>query len=91
MIVPAITFSGSVFPIIMAGAQTVFADVDPATYCVTAETVERVLSSRTAAVMPVHLHGFPVDLRSIREILPPGVAIIEGACQAAGTELPDGR
>ncbi|HEY8447733.1 MAG TPA: DegT/DnrJ/EryC1/StrS family aminotransferase [Thermomicrobiales bacterium] len=91
VIVPAFTFSGSVFPIIMAGAKPVFADVDPATYCVTAETVQRVLSPRTAAVMPVHLHGYPVDLRPIQEILPPGVHIIEDACQAAGTTLPDGR
>lgn len=91
VIVPAFTFSGSVFPIIQAGGIPVYADVDPHTYCVTAETVERVLSPRTVAVMPVHIHGFPIDLRPIRDILPNGVAIIEDACQAAGSTLPSGE
>jgi dTDP-4-amino-4,6-dideoxygalactose transaminase len=90
VIVPAFTFSGSVFPIIMAGATPIFADVDPHTYCLTAETVERVLSPRTAAVMPVHLHGYPIDLRPLRDLLPAEIPIIEDACQAAGSELPGG-
>jgi perosamine synthetase len=91
VIVPAFTFSGSVFPIIMAGATPIFADIDPATYCVTPETVERVLSTRTAAVMPVHIHGYPADLEGIQAILPEGVRIIEDACQAVGSTLVDGR
>lgn len=91
VIVPAFTFSGSVFPIIMAGATPIFADVDPATYCLTAESVERVLSPRTAVVMPVHIHGYPIDLAGIAAVLPEGVRMIEDACQAVATMLPDGR
>ncbi len=90
VIVPAFTFSGSVFPIIMAGATPIFADVDPRTYCVTPETVARVLSPRTAAVMPVHIHGYPIDLQPIKDILPPTIPIIEDACQAVGSDLPGG-
>jgi perosamine synthetase len=91
VIVPAFTFSGSVFPIIMAGATPIYADIDPATYCVTGETVERVLSPRTAAVMPVHIHGYPIDLAEVAAVLPSGVHIIEDACQAVATTLQDGR
>lgn len=91
VIVPAFTFSGSIFPIIMAGAIPVYADIDPHTYCVTAETVSRVLTKRTAAVLPVHIHGYPVDLQPICDAIPADVPIIEDACQAAGTELADGR
>jgi perosamine synthetase len=91
VIIPAFTFSGSVFPVIQAGGIPVFADVDPNTYCLTAETVERVLTSRTVAILPVHIHGYPIDLRPIRAILPERVQIIEDACQAAGTELPSGE
>jgi len=91
VIVPAFTFSGSVFPIIMAGATPVFADVDAATYCLTAETVARVLTPNTAAVMPVHIHGYPADLERIKAILPDGVHIVEDACQAVGSTLKDGR
>lgn len=91
VIIPAFTFSGSVFPVIMAGGIPVYADIDPATYCLTAETVQRVLSPRTAAVLPVHIHGCPADLDAIAAILPAGVRIIEDACQAAGSTLADGR
>lgn len=91
VIVPAFTFSGSVFPIIMAGATPIFADVDPATYCVTSESVARVLSPRTAAAMPVHIHGYPADLDGIQAVLPEGVRIVEDACQAVGSTLADGR
>lgn len=91
VIVPAFTFSGSVFPVIMAGATPIFADVDPGTYCLTAETVERVLSPRTAAILPVHIHGFPVDLDAIQAVVPSHVHIVEDACQAVGTTLPNGK
>ncbi len=91
VIVPAFTFSGSIFPIIMAGATPIFADIDPATYCVTPESVAKVLSPRTAAVMPVHIHGFPVDLAGIQAVLPAGMPIIEDACQAVGTTLANGQ
>jgi dTDP-4-amino-4,6-dideoxygalactose transaminase len=91
VIVPAFTFSGSVFPIIMAGATPIYADVDPATYCLTPETVARVLSPRTVAVLPVHIHGYPCDLTGIQAALPDGVRIVEDACQAVGTTLDDGR
>ena len=91
VIIPAFTFSGSVFPVIMAGGIPVFADVDPATYCLTAETVEKVLSRNTVAILPVHIHGYPVDLASIQAILPHDVRIIEDACQAVATTLADGR
>ncbi len=91
VIVPAFTFSGSVFPIIMAGATPIFADIDPATYCLTVESVQRVLSPRTVAVMPVHIHGYPADLEGIQAILPEGVRIIEDACQAVASTLANGQ
>jgi dTDP-4-amino-4,6-dideoxygalactose transaminase len=91
VIVPAFTFSGSVFPIIMAGATPIFADVDPETYCVTASTIARVMTPRTVVVMPVHIHGYPIDLDPIKNLLPSHVHIVEDACQAAGSTLPDGR
>lgn len=91
VIVPAFTFSGTVFPVIMAGGIPVYADIDPATYCMTAETLQRVLSPNTAVVMPVHIHGYPADLEAIQAILPPGIPIIEDACQAAGSTLKNGQ
>ncbi|MEZ4499943.1 MAG: DegT/DnrJ/EryC1/StrS family aminotransferase [Thermomicrobiales bacterium] len=74
----------------MAGAKPVYADIDPHTYCVTAETVS-CADQALAAVLPVHIHGYPVDLQPICDAIPADVPIIEDACQAAGTELADGR
>ncbi|MGD9711568.1 MAG: DegT/DnrJ/EryC1/StrS family aminotransferase [Thermomicrobiales bacterium] len=91
VVVPAFTFSGSIFPIIMAGAKPVYADIDPHTYCVTAETVTRVVTKKTAAILPVHIHGYPIDLQSIRAAIGDDIHIIEDACQAVGSDLPDGR
>ncbi len=91
VIVPAFTFSGSIFPIIMAGAKPVYADVDPQTYCVTAESVAAVVTKDTAAILPVHIHGYPVDLAAIRAAIPDQVAIVEDACQAVGSTLPSGQ
>ena len=45
----------------------------------------------TAVVMPVHIHGYPIDLEPIKTLLPSNVHIVEDACQAAGSTLPDGR
>jgi dTDP-4-amino-4,6-dideoxygalactose transaminase len=91
VIVPRFTFSGSIFPIIMAGAKPVYEDIDPHTYCVAAETVSRVVTKDTAAILPVHIHGYPIDLAPIRDAIPDHVHIIEDACHAVGSILPDGR
>ncbi|MDE3070915.1 MAG: DegT/DnrJ/EryC1/StrS family aminotransferase, partial [Acidobacteriota bacterium] len=57
VIVPSFTFYASAEAIPPTGAVPVFCDVDPATFCVTAETVARALSPRTKAVIAVHLFG----------------------------------
>jgi dTDP-4-amino-4,6-dideoxygalactose transaminase len=68
-----------------AGARPVFADVDPLTLNVTAETVERVVTPRTRALLPVHLYGHPVDLDPLLEISRRrAIPLVEDACQAVG-------
>ncbi|MEU4145888.1 DegT/DnrJ/EryC1/StrS family aminotransferase [Streptomyces parvulus] len=52
----------------MAGALPVFADIDPATYCLDAAAVEASLTSRTAAVVAVHRFGRPADMRPLHAI-----------------------
>lgn len=77
VIVPALTFSGSVLPILRAGGIPVVADVDERTFNVTARTADRVLTKDTAAVLIVHLHGLMAQV-------PYGLPVIEDACQAFG-------
>ncbi|MEU5635080.1 DegT/DnrJ/EryC1/StrS family aminotransferase [Streptomyces rishiriensis] len=52
----------------LAGAQPVFADVDPTTYCLDATAVEAVATARTAAVVVVHRFGRPAEVRRLHEV-----------------------
>jgi perosamine synthetase len=80
-----LTDTGTILPIFSQGAVPVFADVDPATMMITAETIERVLSSRTRAIVVVHYGGFPADMDPIMELAnSAGVAVIEDCAQAQG-------
>ena len=65
-----ITDMGALTPILYQGAIPVFADVDPATCNVTAESIERVLSDRTKAVIVTHLFGNPCDMTAIMRAVP---------------------
>jgi len=88
VIVPSFTFYASAEAIPHTGARPVFCDIDPETFCVTAETVKAVMTPRTKAVMVVHLFG---NVAPVAEIEALGVPVLEDAAQAAGTILEDGR
>src|SRR3954447_5457250 len=87
VVVPSFTFYASAEAIPATGARPVFCDVDPETYCVTAETVRAALTPRTKAVMAGHLFG---NLAPIAEIEALGVPVLEDAAQAAGSTSADG-
>jgi dTDP-4-amino-4,6-dideoxygalactose transaminase len=69
----------------MAGGRPVFADIDPGTFNLAAAEVERRLTPRTKAVMPVHLSGRPADLDPLLDLARRrNLAVVEDACQAHG-------
>lgn len=83
IIVPPITDFGTVIAVLACNAVPVFADVDPVTGCLTADSVQACLSDRTRAVIPVHLFGGPAPIDDIvRLCRPRGVAVIEDCAQA---------
>jgi dTDP-3-amino-3,4,6-trideoxy-alpha-D-glucose transaminase len=88
VIVPSFTFYASAEAIPATGATPVFCDIDPNTYCVTADTVRAALTPRTKAVIAVHLFG---NVAPVAEIEALGVPVLEDAAQAAGSTSPDGR
>ena len=88
VVVPSFTFYASAEAIPATGATPVFCDIDPETYCVTAETVRAVLSPRTRAVIAVHLFG---NVAPIAEIEALGVPVLEDAAQAVGSTGGGGR
>jgi dTDP-4-amino-4,6-dideoxygalactose transaminase len=68
VVVTSRTFLASVSSIISVGATPVFADVDADSQNITAETIAPVLSSRTKAIICVHLAGWPCDMDAINEL-----------------------
>jgi dTDP-3-amino-3,4,6-trideoxy-alpha-D-glucose transaminase len=88
VVVPSFTFYASAEAIPPTGATPVFCDIDPETYCVTAETVRAALTPRTKAVVAVHLFG---NVAPVAEIEALGVPVLEDAAQAAGSSSNAGR
>lgn len=87
VIVPEITWIASAAPIHYLGATTVFADIDRDTWCLSAESFENAITSRTKAVVPVDLYGNMPDMDRIRAIAKArNVSIVEDAAQAIGSE-----
>jgi dTDP-4-amino-4,6-dideoxygalactose transaminase len=70
------------------GARPVLVDVDPGTYCMDPAALERAVSPRTRAVIPVHLYGQPCAMDAILAVAHRcGAVVIEDACQAHGATL----
>ncbi len=88
VVVPSFTFYASAEAIPPTGATPAFCDIDPDTYCVTAETVRAALTPRTKAVIAVHLFG---NIAPIAEIEALGIPVLEDAAQAAGSTVGEQR
>jgi dTDP-4-amino-4,6-dideoxygalactose transaminase len=79
------TFIATAEAISLGGATPVFVDVDPQTYTMDPSLLERAITSRTKAIIPVHLYGQPADMDPILAIAKRhGLLVIEDACQAHG-------
>jgi perosamine synthetase len=91
VICPSLTWCSTANVALYLGAKPVFCDVDPDTLCITPDTVAKVLTARTRAVMAVHFGGLAIDIVSLRRALPPQVTIVEDAAHALGSRYPDGR
>ena len=86
VIVPAVTFFATAEAVVYCGATPVIAEIDPDHWCLTAETIESVLTSRTRAVIPVHLFGQPAPLDQIKSAFP-NLLMIEDAAEAHGATV----
>jgi perosamine synthetase len=88
VIVPDCTWIASAAPITYVGATTVFADIDPRTWCLSADAFARCITPRTKAVIPVDLYGSVPDWTALRNIARQhGIAVIEDAAEAIGSEF----
>jgi dTDP-4-amino-4,6-dideoxygalactose transaminase len=86
IITTSITDMGALTSILYQSAIPVFADVDPLTCNVTAETIAQRISPRTKAIIVTHLFGSPCDMTAIMELADSkGIPVIEDAAQALGS------
>lgn len=85
VILPSFTFVATAEVVALVGAKPVFVDINPETYNIVPELIEKAVTKRTKAIIPVDLYGLSADMKPIRKIADKhGLFIIEDAAQAHG-------
>jgi perosamine synthetase len=85
VIVPSHTFIATASPAKFLRATLVYADIDPEIYNIDPADIERKITSKTRAIIPVHLYGHPCDMDPINELARANnIYVVEDACQAHG-------
>ena len=88
VIVPALTFAATVNPIIYLGAEPVFVDVDRDMWTLDPQELESSITSKTKAVVPVHLFGNPCDMGAVKDVARRhGLTVVEDAAESLGAEI----
>jgi dTDP-4-amino-4,6-dideoxygalactose transaminase len=81
------TFIATAEAIMLCGARPALVDIDPKTYTMDVSAIEDSITSKTRAILPVHIYGQPADMDPILALASEhGLAVIEDACQAHGAE-----
>jgi perosamine synthetase len=87
VIMPAFTIISCAWPVVLANAVPVLVDSDPRTWTMDVRQVRARVTSRTRAVMPVHIYGNPVDMQPLLDLAEEyGLAVIEDAAEAHGAD-----
>jgi len=85
VITPTYTYIATSLGISMAGAKPVFVDIDEETYNIDVSKIEKAITKKTRAILPVHLYGHPADMDSIMQIARKHkLKVIEDCAQAHG-------
>jgi len=88
VIMPTLTYIATANAVRYCGGKPVFVDSDPVTWNIDASQIEKKITSRTKAIMPVHLYGCPCDMKKINEIAQKyGLIVIEDAAEAHGASF----
>jgi perosamine synthetase len=88
VIVPSFTFAATAAAVRLTGATTVFADINPGTFCLDPDAVRAAITPRTAAIIPVHLFGHPAAMHELTQLAEAHqLALVEDAAQAHGASL----
>lgn len=83
VLVPALTYVASANAVRYVGAEPVFVDVDPLTWCIDPASLENAITQRTRGIMAVHLYGHPADMDAINRVAGiHGLWVVEDAAEA---------
>ena len=83
VIVPALSFVATANAVVYCGANVVFADVDPVTWCISPKEVAKKITGKTKAIIVTSLYGHPIDFAPLRKVAG-DIPIIEDAAQRFG-------
>ncbi len=87
VIVPAYSFTATASSVVMNNAIPIFCDIDPITFNIDVKKIEKLITDKTKAIIPVHLFGKPAEMDAIMDLSKKhGLIVIEDACQSPGTK-----
>lgn len=88
VIVPDLTFAATINAVLHANATPVIVDIEPDSWCIDPKEIEKAVTVKTKAIIPVHLYGQPADMKSIMKIAKKyKLFVIEDAAEAHGAEF----
>lgn len=88
IITPAVTWATTIYPITDVGCTPVLVDVDPKTFNIIPDEIEKAITSKTRAILPVHLLGGPCQIERIEKIAEiHNLYLIEDTCETTGGEV----
>ncbi|XME04342.1 aminotransferase class I/II-fold pyridoxal phosphate-dependent enzyme [Lachnospiraceae bacterium C1.1] len=91
VIVPNLTFAATINSVLFCGATPVLVDVEEDSWCISTEEIRKAITSKTKAIVPVHIYGQPCNMETINEIARDnGLFVVEDCAEAHGAEF-DGR
>jgi perosamine synthetase len=92
VVIPDLTFVATANAVVYTGAKAVPVDIDPRTLCIDPAAVERAITPRTRAIIPVHLYGHPAQMDRLMAIAKErGLVVVEDAAEAHGAEIGGAR
>ncbi|MFA6455572.1 MAG: DegT/DnrJ/EryC1/StrS family aminotransferase [Bacteroidota bacterium] len=87
VIVPDLTFAATINSVLHAKAKPVLVDIDPVTWNIDPKAFQQAITSKTKAVIPVHLYGYPAAMDEIKEITSKhSICIVEDSAEAHGAK-----
>ena len=88
VVVPNFTFIATANSVKYLGGKVITADIDEETYCISPKAIEKAITSKTKAIIPVHLYGHPANMAEINKIAKENnIFVIEDAAEAHGAEI----